>query len=217
MGFFEYYKPYFEVAHVVSSILNILGWGLGAVLLTIAWRRNAISSFTVGPINIRLQEAVQAATVAVRDYSAKSQEGDVDVQKIRSTIERAFDPAVVDRLIGKSVLWVDDNPSNNMLVVRALKRLQLDVEEQLDTEAGLAAMKRRHFDLVISDMGRGTNMRAGYDLLQAIRAQKNAVPFLIFAGSDSPEFRREAEDRGAQLSTNNMLELMDHIIFHLGR
>ena len=44
----------------------------------------------------------------------------------------------------------------------------------------------------------------------------NQVPFLIFAGSDSPEFRREAAERGAQLSTNDMLELIDHVILHDG-
>jgi hypothetical protein len=37
----------------------------------------------------------------------------------------------------------------------------LDVEQAMSTESALAAMKRRHFDLVISDMGRGSDMRAG--------------------------------------------------------
>jgi len=44
----------------------------------------------------------------------------------------------------------------------------------------------------------------------------NEVPFFIFAGSDTPEFRREAAARGAQLSTNDMLELVDNVVKYLG-
>ncbi len=58
-------------------------------------------------------------------------------------------------------------------------------------------------------------MRAGYDLLKAIRVSGNNVPFLIFAGSDTAEFRREAAAQGAQLSTNDMLELIQQVIAHL--
>ena len=59
-------------------------------------------------------------------------------------------------------------------------------------------------------------MRAGYELLQALRERGNQVPFFIFAGSDRPEFRREAKELGAQLSTNDMLELIDYVVKYLG-
>jgi hypothetical protein len=42
------------------------------------------------------------------------------------------------------------------------------------------------------------------------------VPFFIFAGSDTAEFRREAAECGAQLLTNDMLELVDNVVKHLG-
>lgn len=164
------------------------------------------------------EAAVEAAAVAARDWQAKvpGAAPPVDVGRIRETVAQAFMPGTANKLIGKSVLWVDDNPVNNMLAVRALRRLQLDVEQVTSTELGLEALTRRHFDLIISDMGRGANMRAGYELLKAVRDQGNEVPFFIFAGSDRPEFRREAAERGAQLSTNDMLELIDHTIKHLG-
>ena len=49
-----------------------------------------------------------------------------------------------------------------------------------------------------------------------IRKSGNEVPFFIFAGQDRPEFRREAAARGAQLSTNDMLELVDNVVKYLG-
>ena len=56
--------------------------------------------------------------------------------RIRAAVSRAFEPEVADNLIGKSVLWVDDNPANNELAVRALRKLQLEVEQATSTEAG---------------------------------------------------------------------------------
>ncbi len=215
--FIQTHRPYVDVAQALSAVVNLIGWSLGAILLVRAWHNKAIHSVSVGPINIKMQQAaIEATAAATRDWQAKSGQPEVDVTRIRSTVGRAFSPEVADRLIGKAILWVDDNPANNELGVRALRKLQLDVEQATSTEQGLAAMDRRHFDLVVSDMGRGDNMRAGYELLSAIRARGMTVPFLIFAGSDGPEFRREAAERGAQLSTNSIIELIDTIISHLG-
>jgi ActR/RegA family two-component response regulator len=82
----------------------------------------------------------------------------IDVPRIRATVDRAFAPRTLDNLTGKSVLWVDDNPSNNELAMRALRKFNLDVEQATSTDTALAAMQRRPFDLVISDMGRGADL-----------------------------------------------------------
>ena len=211
-------KPYIDAAHALSSVINIVGWLLGAVLLTIAWRRNTIRSFQVGPVNFQMQEAaVEATATAARDWEAKTPTSTFDLSRIRQTVGRAFVPAVIDNLTGRSILWVDDRPANNALAVRALRQFKLDVVEATTTEAALEAMAERRFDLVISDMGRGENMRAGYDLLERIRESNESIPFLIFSSSDKPQHRQEALDRGAQLSTNSIIELIDFIIDHLGK
>ncbi len=207
-----------ELAQTVSALVNLIGWSLGVILLAKAWRTGRRIEGSFGFLKFQLQEeAVRETATAARAWNEAIPGKPVDVGRIRETVAKAFSPAHADNMIGKSILWVDDNLRNNELVVRALKRLQFDVELAESTEAGLAAMTRRHFHLVISDMGRGANMRAGYDLLAAIRGAGNEVPFLIFAGSDTPEFRREAAEKGAQLSTNDMVELMDAIVSHLGQ
>lgn len=210
-------KPYIDMAHALSSLINIIGWLLGGILLWVAWRRNSIKSFQVGPVNFQMQEAaIEATATAARDWQSKAPAQTFDLGRIRETVGRAFRPAVIDNLTGRSILWVDDRPANNALAVRALRKFHLDVEEVLNTEAALAAMSRRHFDLVISDMGRGDNNRAGYELLDEIRRRGSMVPFLIFSSSDKPEHRQEAMDRGAQLATNSIIELLDYIIKDLG-
>jgi CheY-like chemotaxis protein len=213
LSFIQSNKIYFEAANAVSSAINLVVWCIALTFLAVAIRRNRIDSLSVGPINIKMkEEAVSAAASAARAWSGQA----VDVPRIRATVDRAFTPEVANNLTGKAVLWVDDNPANNELVVKALRRFHLDVEQATSTEAGLAAMQRRPFDLVISDMGRGPNMRAGYDLLKVVRDRGSQVPFFIFSSGDTPEFRREAKELGAQLSTNNMLELIDYVVSYLG-
>src|SRR5262245_42995363 len=150
LNFIQSNKVYFEAANAVSSAMNLVVWCVALVLLAVAIRRNRIDSLSVGPISIRMkEEAVSATASAARAWPGQ----DVDVPRIRATVDRAFTPEVANNLTGKAVLWVDDNPGNNELVVRALRRFNLDVEQATSTEAGLAAMQRRPFDLVISDMG----------------------------------------------------------------
>jgi CheY-like chemotaxis protein len=161
------------------------------------------------------EEAIIATATASRAWQSATGEK-VDVPRIRATVDRAFTPETLNNLTGKAILWVDDNPANNELAVRALRKFGLDIEQSTNTEAAMAAFRRRKFDLVISDMGRGSDMRAGYGLLELLRGSGSKVPFFIFAGSDTPELRREAAERGAQLSTNDMLELVDNVVKYLG-
>ena len=217
LAFVQSNKPYFDVAQAVSSVVNLLAWCLALALLILALRKNRIESLSVGPFNFRMlkEEAVVATATASRAWQSTTGEK-VDVPRIRATVDRAFTPETLNNLTGKAILWVDDNPANNELAVRALRKFGLDIEQATNTEAAMAAIQRRKFDLVISDMGRGSDMRAGYGLLQLLRESGSKVPFFIFAGSDTPEFRREAGERGAQLSTNDKLELVDNVVKYLG-
>jgi CheY-like chemotaxis protein len=217
-SFVQAHKPYFEVAEAIGSVVNLFAWLLALLLLVIALRNNRIGRLSFGPIGFEFekQQAIIATATASRAWQSTSG-NEVDVPRIRGTLNRVFTPETADNLTGKSILWVDDNPANNDLAVRALKKFRLDIDQEKSTEAALAAFQRRKFDLVISDMGRGDDMRAGYGLLKLLRERGSKVPFFIFGGSDNPEFRREAAERGAQLSTNDMLELVDNVVKHLGK
>jgi CheY-like chemotaxis protein len=210
-------KLYFDGVQALSSVVNLFAWCLALVILIVALRKSRIESLSVGPFSFKMrQEAVAATASAARAWQSEMPGKQIDVPRIRATVDRAFAPRTLDNLTGKSVLWVDDNPSNNELAMRALRKFNLDVEQATSTDTALAAMQRRPFDLVISDMGRGADLRAGYGLLKLLRDHGSHVPFFIFAGSDTPEFRREAAERGAQLSTNDMLELIDNVVKYLG-
>ena len=101
------------------------------------------------------------------------------------------------RLGQLSLLWVDDNPGNNSYERQALEAFGISIVTALSTEEALAQLQRREFALVISDMSRPPDPVAGYTLLEGMRAAGNRTPFIIYAGTDTPEQRAEAERKGA--------------------
>ena len=174
-------KLYFDGVQALSSVVNLVAWCLALVILVMALRKSRIETLSVGPFSFKMkQEAVAATANAARAWQSETAGQQIDVPRIRATVDRAFVPQTLDNLTGKAVLWVDDIPANNELAVRALRKFNLDVEQATSTEAALAAMQRRPFDLVISDMGRGSDVRAGYRLLKTDSRSWEPCPVLHF-------------------------------------
>ncbi len=121
------------------------------------------------------------------------------------------------RLGRARVLWVDDHPENNHYEQMSLEALGIQVVEAKSTDDALDLLDRRSFDVVISDMGRGLDQRAGYTLLAALRKFDQTTPFLIYAGSDADQHRDEAIAKGAQGSTNSPRTLIEEVIRQIRR
>ena len=120
------------------------------------------------------------------------------------------------RLADTRVLWVDDRPMNNTYERRALEALGIRVDLSTSTEDALAHQAARPYDLIISDMGRPPDSRAGYTLLDALRASGKQTPYVIYASSNSAEHKAEARRRGALGCTNRPQELVEYVLQGLG-
>lgn len=105
------------------------------------------------------------------------------------------------------ILWVDDVPAHNTHERRAFEAAGYVIETALNTDEGLTRARDGRFDVIISDMGRPEGPRAGYDLLDRLRAAGITTPYVIYAGSAAPEHRAEAQQHGAVNSTNSPAEL----------
>jgi CheY-like chemotaxis protein len=112
----------------------------------------------------------------------------------------------------KQVLWVDDRPDNNFYEREALKRYGLEFRLATSTDEALRILSSAKFDVIISDMGRPPDPRAGYTLLEAVRSKGNNTPYFIYTGSRA----RDAERRGAQGSTNRPDELIRMVLSIIG-
>ena len=113
------------------------------------------------------------------------------------------------------VLWVDD-PRNNRYERQALEALGLRFALSTSTDDALNQLRHQSFDLIISDMGRPPDSRAGYTLLDKLRSQGDRTPFVIYAGSGASDLVLEANRRGAVSCTDSPQELIRTVTHTLG-
>jgi CheY-like chemotaxis protein len=113
--------------------------------------------------------------------------------------------------IPNTILWVDDRPDNNVYEREALSLIGFKFDLALSTTEGLKLLKKNKYVAVISDMGRVEGPKEGYILLKEVRKFDREIPFFIYAGSNLPEHKKEALEKGAQGSTNLSFELIDLI------
>jgi CheY-like chemotaxis protein len=112
------------------------------------------------------------------------------------------------RIQDSSVLWVDDHPGNNNWERQALEALGIRVDISTSTEDALARVGWHPYDLIISDIERPPDARAGYTLLDKLRATGDRTPYVIYAASRAPEHIAEARQHGAIGCTDSATELV---------
>ncbi len=110
------------------------------------------------------------------------------------------------------ILWVDDRPENNVFERQAFGSQGIEFNLSLSTNEAIENLKNNKYAAIISDMGRKEGPEEGYVLLEKLRKSGNLTPFFIYAGSNLPEHKMMALERGAQGSTNRAKELYEMII-----
>jgi len=112
----------------------------------------------------------------------------------------------------KTGLWVDDNPTNNVMLKQSVENLLgLEFDLSLSTEDALRKLQsNKKYDVIISDMGRHPDRQAGYTLLSKIKELKiDTPPYIIYAaGAGIPQNKEKAKNLGAFDSTNSPQELL---------
>jgi CheY-like chemotaxis protein len=116
-----------------------------------------------------------------------------------------------------SILWVDDNPSNNSYAVQQLSDTGITVDLALSTSDGINRFKQGQYTHIISDMGRREkkfmNYTAGLDLLKEIRSVNPSLPFIIFTTSENVRiYMAQATELGANLITSSWTEIVGYLL-----
>lgn len=114
----------------------------------------------------------------------------------------------------RTILWVDDNPKNNSLLIDYLNKLKIDVVTALTTDEAMARLKINKFDRIISDLSRiedGINLEsAGIDLVRKVKRIHPDIPVVIYCSVPAAaEFRSAALGAGASYITPSQTELIE--------
>ena len=123
----------------------------------------------------------------------------INVDEIIKTVDRASQSPIQTR----TLLWVDDNPANNILERQAFEAAGYTITLARSTQEALARLETTKFTAIISNMGRPEGADAGYTLLDDLRGRGDKTPFFIYSTSNEKKYKREASERGAQGSTND--------------
>ncbi|MFB9312059.1 response regulator [Nocardioides plantarum] len=187
------------------------GVGAGAVL-SYLWTRLYLRVLLEGS-EARAADASRAdkAYASLRLTSGKESPSD-----LRLLADAAAESTESHRQPFLPILWVDDFPQNNHALVRALRALDIDVHAVTSTSAAIAALRRRNYALVITDLGRiedgVDNPRAGLDLLLRMRELPIATPVIVFAGPRAVAMESELLNSGARLVTETPSEVFSEAV-----
>lgn len=112
--------------------------------------------------------------------------------------------------LGLRLYWVGEaSKKSEDIVYDLVVRGADEVMVAQTTQEALAKPALGTYDIFISDMTRGDNRRAGYDLIQVLRERDIPAPVIIFdEGMGSKKRRREAMVAGAFGGTDSANELL---------
>ena len=224
-----------KLLEVLISLLQVLIWpflGVFALLYLGKTLKNYVDdlrkdknvselSAEVGTtgvkLNVKRQVEVVKNLALAESKSAQSQSGEqahaeVKTREVLDIASKAATAQTVQQVAGARVLWVDDNPANNVYEKRALEALGIQFTLSTSTEDALEKLRSDSYDVIISDMGRPPDRQAGYTLLGELRKRNILTPFIIYAGSNRPEHKAETIRRGGFGTTNNPQELFGLVI-----
>ena len=170
---------------------------------------------SVEQIRISLESAEKDLRVKIlmmEDAVAKQRDASDALFQVGATVDDPTRPPRKGRGFGKKVLWVDDYPQNNAGVAEVLKRLGVTIVTALDTYEAMDQLQSDVFDLVISDMGRGSDSDAGLTLLREMHSLGNSTPFIVYAsGKAVARTRSELISLGALDAVTGPTLLMNRV------
>ena len=218
-----------ELVDAITQLLNVLIWPGVIVFILLHFGQDfrdffsSLSELTLKGVGFeaslkKKQAKVVAALAAAGAIKNAIKEDAVQEAQIAAdVVAEAVTPMAIKRASRSRVLWVDDLPNNNIYERQALEALGVRFALAESTEEALSQMSLRRFDTIISDMGRPPDARAGYTLLDKLRAIGDETPFIIYAGSRAPKHIAESRRHGAIGCTNNANELFEMVLSTLGR
>lgn len=164
--------------------------------------------------NFMKSQMASVASLAAATAKQPGHEGGLPESQLReivNIVSNASKKQKAEKWINR-VLWVDDRPDNNIYERQAFQAQGVEFSLALSTNEALELLKINKFAAIISDMGRKEGPQEGYVLLDKLRSFGDTTPFVIYAGSNLPEHKRQARERGAIGSTNRADELFQLVM-----
>ncbi|WP_376094421.1 hypothetical protein ACE7GA_01090 [Roseomonas sp. CCTCC AB2023176] len=164
----------------LASFLPHLVWA-GIVVWLLVWigREPIVSLFGriqklgFAGVAIEFKEALEKAAA-----SRGAEVSSVDLGRASRRLARD-----VKLIQGARLLWIDDNPHNNREEIALFEAAGARVETQTTTEGARENLNRRMPDVILSDIARGEDQKAGLRFADEVAADGKAPPIIFYVGA----------------------------------
>lgn len=194
---------------VTVELIRLIPSGLWILFLTV------MVAVFYRPIKHRLLPRMSGFRVFGIELTFASEELDKAVATGRpqvSTDERSLvlqrAATVASVIRGGKILWVDDNPDNQVHERRTLHSLGVSIDLAGSTDEALSMLGQTDYDLVISDMARYGVQDAGLKLLEKMRERGVDLATVFYAGAFDPS-------RGIPPHAFGMTSRVDHLLHYV--
>lgn len=207
----------------------LIGYLLTRIYLSIMIKR---ADSLVKNESVRLESGKE---IEVTELSRLQQKSLDDMQEAVTQLLLAHPPdggAAVTALAGmptaqkpaRLVLWLDDHPRNNTLLVEQLERENIKVDQAVSMRQALVMLQQKRYALLITDMARAENGRrikdAGVRTVREVRQARPELPIVVYCSKDTvASYGTEAEAAGARFITTSGTSLLASVnkLLHEGR
>ncbi|MEM8641024.1 MAG: response regulator [Cyanobacteria bacterium P01_G01_bin.54] len=136
---------------------------------------------------LNFSDSASRALANVLRELAESDKSDRDIQNVLLSLSSKI-PQIGKKhpMEATKILWVDDNPDNNIFEINLLQEMGIGVELFLSTDEAVEYLKTGDpIDLIISDIKRGEDDNAGYEFLDFLRGNQayKDIPLVFYMGN----------------------------------
>ena len=164
---------------LITDLAPHLFWGLVILIVILVIGPNRIrGAFSnarkigFGGLEIELKGEIDAAAQARKINLPPS---------LRDQLARRLE-RLQSFVTGARLLWIDDEPANNVIEIGLLNRLGITIDLARSDEAARQMLRNGVYDLVLSDMTRGQDEEAGKKFMPDIISAILAPPLIFYVG-----------------------------------
>ncbi len=210
-----------NLALVITAIAAVgwpvlLGFCLWKVMPVLSSRLSA-GAVTVKMfgVEVSLQDASENFGKQLADLQQKVAELRAVAEHSHPHLLQDLAPEDAEPLVDR-ILWVDDNPTNNMFEVARLRGVGIAIDQVTSTDEALASLAHARYSKVITDMerveGGVTHPKAGLELMRRMKANDFVAPVFVYCSQRAVDVGRDALlAEGAAGVTASPLELFEHL------
>lgn len=217
---------FIRLVEAIAKLVGVLAWPAVA-LVVLWWFGAAIRQFLAsvsegsfkafgfeGTAKRSIQQAIVTADLSKQDSESK------EMRHFPNSVGKSLFAAdyAANLLLRapqdfpherRRLLWVDDQPTNNILEMKALEGLGFRIDMVVSTDEALHDIaKAGKYDVILSDMSRPDDNEGGKTLIRKLREMGDETPVIIYSSNDSPQFASEMKDAGAFAVTHLASELV---------